>query len=171
MITVIVTDEQRERAEKLYSFGRLNNSIMRGKSNIYGAIGEVVFFDHCREMSYEVELVGDYDYDVIIEGIKVDVKTKRTTVRPKQNYYCSVAAVNISQKCDYYIFVRVMEDKEVAYILGGMDKDGFFSKAAYFKKGQKDPDKPEWTFRDNCYNLPISDLRKLKYENHRHTIE
>lgn len=165
MRTINITENQLERASVLYQFDELKNSITKGKSNIYGAIGEIVFYDHCLEKNYDTELIGDFEFDIILNGLKVDVKTKRTTVTPRPNYYCSVAAVNISQKCDYYIFVRVSEDKKVAYILGGETKDGFFSKASYFKKGDKDPDKPEWIFKDDCYNLPISELRKLKDEN------
>jgi hypothetical protein len=45
MIIVPITNEQRARANELYDFKVLNNSITSGKSNIYGAIGEIVVYD------------------------------------------------------------------------------------------------------------------------------
>jgi hypothetical protein len=41
MITVCISEEQIARAKKLYSFDELNNSITKGKGNLFGAIGEI----------------------------------------------------------------------------------------------------------------------------------
>ena len=70
MITLDINEEQIQRAEALYPFGALNGSITNGKSNIYGALGEVVVMDYYRHIDIDTE--STYDYDLIIDGHKVD---------------------------------------------------------------------------------------------------
>jgi hypothetical protein len=46
MISIIeISKEQIERAKKLYPFKELKGSITKGKSNIYGALGEIIIYD------------------------------------------------------------------------------------------------------------------------------
>lgn len=157
MIEVDISDEQRGRAEELYRFGALRNSITKGKSNIYGAVGEVVVLDFYRELGRSVILANDYDYDLLLNGHTVDVKTKRTTVKPKEHYLCSIAAANTKQECEYYYFVRVMEDLSKAWLLGYISKSGFFECAKFGKKGEDDGS-GRFKFKADCYNLPILGL-------------
>ena len=149
-----------ERAKKLYDFGELNGSITKGKSNIYGAIGEIVVFDYFREKGLDVEFESTYDYDMVIQDYKIDVKTKKTTVSPKDYYLCSVSAFNTTQKCDFYFFVRVDQNLEVCYLLGYKRKDRFLKEASFKRKG--DLDINGWKFKDDCYNIEISKLEKFK---------
>jgi hypothetical protein len=62
MITIPVTQEDIDKAENLYSFKCLNNSI----TGIYGAI-----------LKDEVYRLHE-DYDMIVSGKKIDVKTTST---------------------------------------------------------------------------------------------
>jgi hypothetical protein len=71
MITLDINNEQIQRAENLYPFGALNGSITNGRSNIYGALGEVVVMDYYSHL--DVDADSTYDYDMIIDGHKVDV--------------------------------------------------------------------------------------------------
>jgi hypothetical protein len=104
VIKVDVTEEQIRRAKDLYSFGSLKNSITKGKSNIYGAIGEVIVYDYLEANERVVQFESTTDFDMTVNGKTVDVKTKRTTVPPLPEFNCSIAAFNTRQKCDYYIF-------------------------------------------------------------------
>ena len=163
MIEVKITKEQVKRAEELYEFDVLNNSIMRGKSNIYGALGEILVADHYSNMGLTVDCTATRDYDLIIEGKKIDVKTKRTTVVPRGEYNCSIAAYNTKQRCDLYFFARVNEEKTIGYLLGLMPKKRFFATAIFNKKGEVDPSgNGKWKFTADCYNLEISKLKKPK---------
>lgn len=162
MIDVKITDEQLCHARDLYSFKALKNSITKGSSNIYGAIGEVLIWDQHKD---NCEYVGEYNYDLIISGQTVDVKTKRTKYEPLPHYLCSIADTkhnqdpNEQQKCDWYCFVRVNENLIDAWILGWIRRDEFFQKAVYFKKGEIDPNSDNnFTFKEDCWNLPISEL-------------
>jgi hypothetical protein len=160
MVILNITKDQIKRASELYSFTSLNGSITKGKSNKYGALGEVLVFDYFKDKGLEVSFESTFDYDLIIQGYTIDVKTKRTTVTPKHHYLCSISAFNTKQKCNLYFFVRIKEDFSNAYLLGYKKKKVFFEYATFNKKGSLDVN--GWTFKDDCYNLPIGDLDSFK---------
>ena len=174
VISIKVTEEQLKRASELYSFGALKNSITKGKSNIYGAIGEVIVHDYLSRNGITVKWAqtADHDLKYLVEEsngaganhfwMKADVKTKRTTVPPLPSFSCSIPAHNTTQMCDEYIFVRVHEDKTHGWILGRMYKTDYFKKAKFFRVGQKDPKFPAFKFKGSCYNLDIGKLNEIK---------
>lgn len=155
MIVLSIKNEQVKEAETLYEFNNLKNSITRGKSQIFGAVGEILVRDYYLERGFDVTLVGSYDYDLLINGYKVDVKTKRTTVEPKPYYNCSISNSNTTQGCDFYYFVRISEDLRVGYLLGYRQKSYFYKEAIFNKKGDCDGG---WKFKDDCWNMPILKL-------------
>jgi hypothetical protein len=161
MKTIQILKEQIERAKNLYEFTQLKGSITKGKSNIYGALGEIIIYDFYKNKGCNVDFNSTYDYDLIIEGYKIDVKTKRTTVNPMPNYLCSISAFNIKQKCDYYFFLRINEDLKYCYLLGYKGKKDFFNEAVFKKKGSLDIN--GWHFKDDCYNLRIDMLNDFNY--------
>tara|TARA_R110000868_G_scaffold282190_1_gene542406 strand:+ start:224 stop:709 length:486 start_codon:yes stop_codon:yes gene_type:complete len=161
MKIIKISKEQIERAKKLYPFKELKGSITKGKSNIYGALGEVIIYDINKKNGLNVDFNSTYDYDLIIENYKVDVKTKRTTVIPKPNYLCSISAFNTRQKCDFYFFLRINENLKECYLLGYKKKTDFFNHAIFNKKGSLDVN--GWVFKDDCYNLKIEMLNEFKY--------
>ena len=154
MIEVEVTKDMVERAKiRAKKMGELRNSITHGAANTAAFIGEEVVLNHLKS----AELVDTYDYDIIFQGIKYDVKTKRVNTPPKLNYECSVAELSRHQKCDGYIFVRVLKNFSKAWILGKKTKQDYFFYATKLLKGQVDPSN-NFKVRANCYNLPIKDL-------------
>lgn len=159
MIKVEVSPQQLNEASMLYHFHELDGSITQGRSNIFGAIGEVVVADYYSDFK-EVDRKSTFDYDLIIDGLKVDVKTKRTTVVPKPHYLCSISDWNTHQKCDGYYFCRVTEDLSAAFLLGYKSKEDFYKEATFNKKGEQDGD-TGFKFKDDCWNLEISKLTKL----------
>lgn len=155
MIEVNVTNDMFVKArEKAIEVGRLNNSILNGGGNLAGFIGEQIVLQ---------VLGGDwlntYEYDLIIDGHKVDVKTKQTSVVPLPHYECSITEYNAKQDCDYYAFTRVKKDFSVGWYLGAMKKADYFYKAKYLKKGEVDPSN-NYTVRATCYNLAIDQLKE-----------
>lgn len=162
VINVKVTEEQLKRARGLYPFGALKGSITKGKSNIYGAVGEVIVHDFLASTGRRVQFDNTPDYDLIVNGKKVDVKTKRTTVPVIQSYNCSISAHNTTQKCDIYVFVRVHENLKEGWIIGWEKKEDFFKKAKFRRKGQSDPKMPAWKFEADCYNLEVSKITTLE---------
>jgi hypothetical protein len=159
MKIIKITQEQINRAKELYKFNELKGSITKGKSNIYGALGEIIIYDLNKEKGLNVDFNSTYDYDLIIENYKIDVKTKRTNVIPKENYLCSISAFNTKQKCDFYFFLRINENLKDCYLLGYKKKTDFFNEATFNKKGTFDVN--GWVFKDDCYNIKIEMLNKF----------
>ncbi len=161
MIYVPITPSMKGKATRSANrMGRIRNSIMRGKGNVYGFLGEQI-----AQLVLGGEVVNkgkkyDVNYDLVLDdGTTVEVKTKKTTVTPKDYYECSVAAFNTEQKCDYYAFVRVLDNKEGGWFLGVMPKKKYFKNARFLKKGTTDGDNG-FLVRADCYNMAISDLQK-----------
>ena len=157
MKEVTVTGGQLIRArQKAVEMGRLANSITNGAGNLAGFIGEVVVAD---ELNAKHD--NTYDYDLTLNNTtRVDVKTKRCNSKPLDTYDCSISAHGTKQKCDMYVFVRVLNNFSKGWILGKITKDDYFSKAKYHKKGDLDDDN-KFRYKTNCYNVKISDLDTL----------
>jgi len=154
---ILITDDQRKRAKELYEFNVLNGSVTEGKGNEVGALGEVIVWDKYKN---KTKYVGSYDYDMIIKGKKVDVKTKAQNYPPAPHHTYNIFAFNTKQKCDYYCFVVVHNDLSRAWIVGWKQKEAFFKEARFRKKGEIDDNIPNgtWTFKGDCYCLNISQL-------------
>jgi hypothetical protein len=153
MIEVQITkDMLYEAQEKASELGILNHSILKGKGNFTGFLGE--------QIALQVlggEWCNTYNYDIILDGKRIDVKTKQTTVKPLPHYECSVAAYNTKQDCDEYAFVRVLKDYTVGWFLGSISKKEYFEMARFLRKGDIDPSN-DFTVRADCYNLSIDSL-------------
>ena len=153
-ITNKILMEARGRAKKL---GRLHNSITKGAGNLAGYVGQLLVAKHL-----EAEEPDDYNFDVKKDDVTYEVKTKRCTSRPKPEYDCSVSDFNTKQDCDYYIFVRVLEDFSKAWILGKKKKAEYFKQARFCEKGKVDKKSHlGWKFKGDCYNLSISELEEI----------
>jgi hypothetical protein len=128
----------------------LNNSIRKGEGSLVAYIGEEVV-----KNVLNGEIKDTYDYDIVYQNMKVDVKTKERTVAPKPHYECSVADFNTRQDCDEYAFVSVLNTLQEAWYLGKISKPDFYKKAVFHRKGEIDPAN-NFTFKADCYNIPIS---------------
>jgi len=157
MQEVLITEDMINKAtDKAKQMGKLNNSITKGQGNISGFIGEEMVLDYING-----ESMNSYDYDLVLDdGRKVDVKTKRTTVKPQTNYDCSVASFNTKQKCDVYIFCRILNDMTKGWILGYKDKEEYFNEARFMKKNQIDPAN-NFRVKADCYNVAIENLDSI----------
>lgn len=162
MITLHTTPEQVREALDLYEFGVLRDSFTKGKGNVYGALGEIVTRDLFVSKGHTVELVQEYEYDLIVDGCKVDVKTKRTSVTPEQHFNASVCAKNTRQSCDVYLFTRVLDDLSTCFLLGWMTRAEFFTRSFFLCKGEKD--RYGWTVHEDCFNVPIESLSPFRAE-------
>ena len=140
-----------KRSKKL---GRLHNSITKGAGNIIGYIGQALVARHLKAQDADT-----FEYDVVKDGIRYEVKSKSCTSKPRPDYDCSVSGANAEQECDYYVFVRVMQDFSKAWILGKKKPKKYFKEARFCKKGEKDEKSHlGWKFKGDCYNLDIASL-------------
>lgn len=162
-IEVNISDDQVRRAKERDHGKKLRGSITNGEGNLYGSLGEIIVIDHFSSLGLDVGTESTYDYDITIESHTIDVKTKRVTSVPKGNYLCSISNFNTRQNCEFYLFCRVHDNLKKGYILGYMGKDNYFKQSVFNRKGELDPSSDRgWRFKDDCYNLPISKLKKFK---------
>lgn len=162
MYEVNIKKEDVIKAKKMAKeMGVLNKSIEKGEGNVAGFLGEIIIAN-----LFGVELLNDkrkqtdyatYNYDLIINEQRVDVKTKRRSVKPKSYYDCSICAETQIQDCDYYYFVSVLDDYSKAWVLGFYPSKKYLEDARFFRKGEIDPDN-NFTFKTDVYNMKISNL-------------
>ena len=160
-----IDDDMRNRAKSKYNKIKLDPERDKrrfgseGKRILEGYLGEIVVMDY-----YGVGDIDDYEYDIIINGIKVDVKTISCKFKPTPNFLAVVNSCEIDgehrQKADTYIFVRMREDYEVAWIVGYMMCEKFFDLSTFVKKGETfDGMKFE---KANLNVLPIENLYQVE---------
>lgn len=160
-ITKEMISQAKQRSEEM---GVIKNSITKGEGNIAGFLGEEI-----ANVALKGKISHTYNYDIIKDDKKIDVKTKRCTSAPRPHYECSIAELSTHQRCDAYVFVRVEWFKENpnawkrGWILGQISKDEYFENACYLEKGDTDPANG-WIVSANCYNLPINQLHYLGIE-------
>ncbi|MBD52815.1 MAG: hypothetical protein CL450_05915 [Acidimicrobiaceae bacterium] len=144
--------------------GRLNGSITKGKSNIFGMLGEEIVASFLGA-AFENRKPQLYQYDLILpNGTTADVKTKKTTskVPPRPHYTATVWNGNTSQQCDRYIFVRVCTDLDLglAWICGQLPKEEFYTTSVFYMKGQHDAEN-NYTVHADCHNIRIDQLKPV----------
>jgi hypothetical protein len=144
--------------EKAREMGKLRNSITGGEGNVAGFIGEFLVHDIIGG-----EIDNTYEYDIVLpDGTKVDVKTTRTSVTPKEDYECNVSGINTRQDTDMYVFVRVVSGTyEKGWVLGYMPKQEFFEKAMFNKKGTK-REGSSFVYKSDTYSMMIKDLKPIE---------
>lgn len=151
MIELPITDNLiRLSEERRAKMGVLDKSFTQGQGSLYGFVGEYLALS-----VIDGELVDTFDYDIISDSVKYDVKTKKVSSQPKPSYDCSVSAYQRKQRCDAYVFCRVMKDLSKGWVLGWMLKDDYFDNSRFLMEGDRDG---VYVVRESCYNLPISDL-------------
>jgi len=157
---ITISPLQLIRAYELYDFHNLNNSETKGKGEVYGAIGEIVTLDYLQSVYGQLAAckVTSYDYDLVWHGQRVEVKSKKTSVIPKQEYNCTVSTHNTKQECDLYVFVRVHQNLNSAWILGSIKRNDFYAKAIFKERGSQDI---TGFIQMTGYHLPIKELEKI----------
>ena len=161
MIEVEVTGEMLVRArDKAAAMGSLRRSITNGQGNLAGFVGEEIALQVLGGTVANDEKNVDFDL-VLPSGLTVDVKTKRTSVKPLPHYECSINTY-YEQQCDLYAFVRVHNDMHIGWFLGVYDRVAYYKDCTHFKKGDIDKSNG-FKFKADAYNLSISQLKDVNY--------
>ena len=151
----------REATEWAENLGGIYNSITKGDGNYAGRLGELALAKHLG-----VEVEDRKDYDIIYDGKKVEVKTKRRAVKPKPEYTVNVAATSKHQKPDSYAFLSLeytdrdsggnYSDLLHIWLCGYKSAEQFFEEAEFWPKGTPDP--PFFKTHRDMYVLTIGEL-------------
>jgi len=134
--------------------GNLRGSIEDGGGNFAGLLAEfavAIAIGAVRKPTYE--------YDIVRNGISIDVKTKRRTVPPKPRYEASIADFNTEQNADVYYFANYNTKTEKISLLGYIGTDRYYELATYHEEGDYDPDN-DFYFKADCYNLEYEALQQ-----------
>lgn len=109
----------------------------------------------------KVNDVDSPDYDFVYRDKRFDVKTVRCGFRPPLHYMCTVNSCDLEgvyrQAADFYVFVRLLYDRSIAWLLGLISCDEFFRRGVYIKKGTK-------AFREQVFrkaNATVLPIREL----------
>jgi hypothetical protein len=156
MIEIQISQNQRDRAQILFDFGILNNSIREGDGKLTGALGEIVVFDYYSSKGRKVIHAQEFNYDLLIEGFKVEIKTMARNGIPKLENNCHLSNHNAKQRCDYFIFVDVLNDYSRAWIKGVISRQRFDEIKVFKKKGEFDG--PFFQFKSDTWIITNKDL-------------
>lgn len=150
------------------AIGLLNNSITSGRANVAGCLGEIAlanFIGADRKSASR-------NFDLVLDGKTIEVKTKRRTVDPKDWYEVSVAETSRHQKPDLYAFISITFEKKIG---GGVEASyrnprtvwlcGYYDAVQYFEDAKKMPKGREdasngFKTHVTMFNLPIKELDK-----------
>tara|TARA_B100000029_G_scaffold323871_1_gene316252 strand:- start:3116 stop:3646 length:531 start_codon:yes stop_codon:yes gene_type:complete len=162
IVQVDFTDEMVERAiDKSKWLGKINNSILKGRGNFAGFLGEEIVADYIQaEIISKSKSAERFNYDLIKGSQKIEVKSKRRKVPPKDFYDASVAETSAHQRPDIYIFTSIQfkNHKPIrAWICGQKDAKEYFQQANFYAEGDIDPSNG-WKVSTDCHNLPYKDL-------------
>ena len=158
---------------KAASLGSINNSILRGGGNLAGYLGEEVLASYIgAEIVSNDRGMEKYNHDLLMpDGVRIEVKTKRRTVIPKDYYDVSVADTSTHQRPDIYAFVSLEFDRVTTehpkkyynlkhvWLCGFMLAHEYMEKATLWKRGKVDKRNNFKTHVD-MYNLAVEYLHE-----------
>jgi len=154
MIEVRISKEILEKSKiRSKKIGIYSNSAGEGEGMLAGVLGEEIVSEY-----FKTSLSNTFDYDIIINGLKCDVKTMTTRFNPYKNdinnYW--VRVTNPNQKNDLYIFVFIDITFNYAYLIGWLEHDLFRQQAVFRNKGDFCHG---FNYKWSCYEVPVSILK------------
>ena len=158
MIGIDITPSMIKKAQSdADSVGVLNNSILQGKGTLAGKIGEEIAV-----RSFGAEIVDSYSYDVMMQGKKVEIKTKRRKRIPESDYEVSIARTSAHQAldADTYLFISLTMNGDIpvkGWVCGEMPVSEYFDRARLIRKGEIDHSN-NFVCQTDMYNMFISEL-------------
>ena len=162
MIEIIISDTLRNKANKRldnFNFGNRNLNLFGSERDrtLIGYIGELMVMGFLGiEQGND-----DYNYDIIYQKKRLEVKSISCKFKPHLDYLCTVNSYDLNgvhkQNADYYVFTRIINDMTKGWILGFINCDDFFTKGKFIKKGSTVvPGVKFW--KANATVLPINQL-------------
>ena len=174
MIKLPFSEAMVERSkDKALTLGSINNSILQGRGNLAGYLGEEALapFVNAKIVSNNRGLE-KYNHDLLLENLdRLEVKTKRRTVSPKGFYDVSIAKTSAHQRPDLYAFISLEFSKSTKshpktyyglksiWLCGFITAERFWQESVLWKKGQIDT-RNNFKTHVSMYNLEIRNLHK-----------
>ena len=109
------------------------------------------------------ENIDAFDYDLLYNGLRVEIKTTFRNVAPLSTYTARVACANSNQICDIYLFASAQCERgkflHGCWLVGWITKSEMKQKMWYSVKGKKDFD--GFIERGDSLKILISNLRTM----------
>jgi hypothetical protein len=150
------------------NLGCLKNSITSGSGNKAGYLGELALSEY---LGATLISNCDFNSDILFQGKKIEVKTKRRSRDPRPDYEVSVAETSKHQRPDIYAFISITfkkvldiagkkryKEPQSIWLCGFYDAEKYFLDAKKIKKGARDKSN-NFTCHCDMYNLGISKLK------------
>jgi len=129
------------------------------KNRLGGCIGEVAAASYL-----ERKLEHNYEFDIVHNGFKIDVKTIIRSVKPLPHYACRVVINSHMQECDIYLFACAGYKNEFypsAYLCGWASKQEV-QQWRKVNKGDPWPEVLHKTEKSDAYKSTYSTLRPMQ---------
>lgn len=136
--------------------------IENGEGQIAGTIGEMAFLRWLEDLNIDFEYCAktSYDYDFIVNGYRIDVKTKKSKGAPRDYYTVRIPEAQKRQKCDLYVFIYITDHD--AYFLGYAEKSEYWDVIGFpVKKGEKTDNFIEKVDAQVAYIRDLVDMDRL----------
>jgi hypothetical protein len=160
MISVKITKEIQKEAEKRnlkYKKRFGNNGTHRKNKERQRMTGYLA--EACINSIFpSIEYSEDYYVDFILDGSTIDSKAQGCNSKPLDYYSATLYEEQKSREVDYYIFSRVKNDFNLAWICGIMSKEKFFKNAKLQIAGTKNNN---FTYDQSRYEIQYKDLGDL----------
>ena len=157
LMTLSIDAQLKERATELAKLKaelKLKTHWVRHEDDGYvGSLGEAMF----ERLYPEAEYANKPDFDFLLFGSKIDVKTCRHNVLYIRPDFSGSIPTYYQQKTDYYVFARVILEKDILFMIGFIP-----AKEAY------DPDKSVYYpvgSAPSHWDRPMEqDMRRIDYK-------
>lgn len=118
-----ILKKAKELTDKAATSGGWKGSITLGDGLHAGRVGEVIVQEALRDEYIPCRRVDDPDFDLIAEGLRLEVKTTRQTAPEIERHYNAHVEDRgrrglAQQQCDVYVFCRVTKDCVYGSIVG-----------------------------------------------------
>lgn len=133
-----------------------------GAGQITGTLGEMAFGRWLTDLDIDFEYSADKsrNYDFVVGGYRIDVKTKKTHGEPKPDYMVRIPKSQERQDCDLYVFAYA-NDHEI-YLLGFCEKSEFWGEIGHsVRAGDKTESHTERVDAQLAYIRDLTDMQRL----------
>ena len=108
--------------------------------------------------------VDAFDFDILFNGLRVEIKTSCRSVKPLETYTARVAGSNSDQLCDLYLFAsaQCINGKFLhgCWLVGWITKERMLEDMWFCAQGTRAND--GFIEKGDCFKILISDLSKMK---------
>ena len=127
------------------------------RSKVTGMVVQVVARD-----LYGAEDVNGYDYDLLKDGHKIDVKGKKINVLPRPHYVVAVQERQREQECEWYLFGMINPDLKRGWLLGQAQKEFYWNHPKLVERHPGDRLYNGHITQMHCHELAIKYLKQMR---------